>query len=80
MCRYRIIVTVAGPAALTLALAAAAAQAQSPHAAEDHHKRGLALGQRGELDRAMADFDRAIELDPRIVEARLNHGSAGHDK
>ena len=28
----------------------------------------------------MADFDRAIELDPRNVEARLNRGNLWHDK
>jgi tetratricopeptide (TPR) repeat protein len=27
------------------------------------------------MDSAMADFNRAFELDPRSFEARLNHGS-----
>ena len=52
------------PVTLALAIAASAAHAQSPRAAEDHHKRGLVLGRRGEFDRAIAEFDKAIELSP----------------
>src|SRR5262247_620171 len=61
MLSRRIIMTVIAPAALALAFAACAAQAQSSGAAEDHHKRGLALGNRGELDRAIAEYDKAIK-------------------
>ena len=72
----RIIMTVVAPAALALVFTACAAQAQSPRAAEDHHKRGLALGRRGEIDRAIAEFDKAIELNPRLADAWWNRGIA----
>jgi tetratricopeptide (TPR) repeat protein len=69
MLSRQIIMTVVAAAALALAFAACAAQAQSPLAAQDHHKRGLALGQSGELDLAIAEFDKAIELSPRLADA-----------
>jgi tetratricopeptide (TPR) repeat protein len=50
MLSRQIIMTVVATAALALSFAACAAQAQSPLDAEVHHKRGLALGQSGELD------------------------------
>src|SRR5215510_7245666 len=65
---------------ITLALATCVAQAQSPRAAEDHHKRGLALGKQGELDRAIAEFDKAIELNPRLADAWCNRGIAYYSK
>ena len=76
MLSHRIIMTVGASSALALAFAACAAQAQSPPAAEDHHKRGLALWQRGELDRAIAEFDKAIELNPRLADTYGNRGLA----
>ena len=80
MVSHRIIMTVFAPAALALAFAACAAEAQSPRAAEDHHKRGLALVQQGELDRAIAEFDKALELNPRLADAWCNRGIAYNSK
>src|SRR5262249_21554292 len=76
MVSHRIIMTVFAPAALALAFAACAAEAQSPRAAEDHHKRGLALVQQGELDRAIAEFDKALELNAPLADAWCNRGIA----
>src|SRR5262245_15361277 len=80
MLSHRIIMTVVAPAALALAFTACAAQAQSPQAAVENHKRGLALGQSGELDRAIAEFDKAIELSPRMADAWCNRGIAYNSK
>ena len=81
MLSHRIIMTVVAPAALALAFAAFAAQAQSPRVAEERYKRGLALAQRGELDRAIAEFDKAIELNPRLdaMAQRLALNVLGND-
>src|SRR5215510_11792957 len=65
---------------IALALETCAAQAQSPRAAEDHLKRGLILGRRGEFDRAIAEFDKAIEINPQLADAWCNRGLAYHLK
>ena len=62
MLSRRIIMTAVALAALALVFTASAAQAQPPRAAEENHKRGLALGQRGELDRAMPEFKLIFRL------------------
>src|SRR5262245_45229481 len=77
MLSHRIIMPVLALASFMLAaLTACAAHAQSPRIAEDHNKRGIALKQRGELERAIAEFDQAIELNPRLADAWCNRGSA----
>lgn len=40
------------------------------------NNRGLALGLRGELDRAIRDFDQALKLNPNYAEALRNRGEA----
>src|SRR4029434_5141677 len=80
MLSRQFIMTVVATAALALAFAACAAQAQSPLVDQDHHKRGLALGHSGELDLAIAEFDKAIELSPRLADAWCNRGIAYNSK
>ena len=41
-----------------------------------HVNRGILRLRRGQVDLAIADFDRAIELDPNQAEAYLNKGAA----
>jgi len=44
--------------------------------ADVYHSRGVAYARKGELDKAIADFDKAIELDPNFEEAYCNRGVA----
>ena len=46
----------------------------------DHVAQGLALLQSGETDKAIADFDMAIKLQPRLPVAFLSRGLAKEDK
>jgi tetratricopeptide (TPR) repeat protein len=39
-----------------------------------HYKRGTALGKKGEHDQAILCFDKALEINPRFVEAYCNRG------
>src|SRR5690242_19011626 len=39
-----------------------------------YNNRGNALREKGALDRAMADFDAAIRLEPRLADAYVNRG------
>src|ERR1041384_3873173 len=39
-------------------------------------ERGAAYGQKGDLDRAIADFDRAIQIEPNLADAYNNRGAA----
>ncbi len=59
----------------SLALTASLVQAQTSRAASaaSYLERGAELD-RGNLDRAIADFNRAIELDRRIARAYMNRG------
>ena len=41
---------------------------------DDHDSRGVIWGTRGEYDKAVADFDEAIRLDPRLKTAYVNRG------
>lgn len=43
--------------------------------ASDHVKQGLEYYEQGELDKAMAEFDKAIELEPDNVDAHRNLGT-----
>ena len=42
--------------------------------------RGSIWRDRGSLDRALADFDKAIQLDPNFAPAHNNRGLAWYDK
>ena len=42
--------------------------------------RGVAYGKKGEVDRAIADFDKAIALDPKLAFAYFNRGVAYEKK
>jgi len=44
--------------------------------ADAYNNRGFAYIQKGELDQAIADFDKAIELDPELAEAYNDRGYA----
>ena len=46
------------------------------NAAEIYSDRGVAWARLGDDERAMADFDRAIEANPYLAEARYNRGVA----
>ena len=39
-----------------------------------HYKRGTALAKKGENDQAILYFDKALEINPRFVEAYCNRG------
>ncbi len=51
-------------------------QAQAPRSAQDHFRRGLAHYTRGNLDAAIAEYNRAIELNPCSSHAFLHHDHA----
>src|SRR5205085_360952 len=51
-----------------------------PRAAAAYFARGMARMQKGELDDALTDFDRSLEIAPRNAEAWLNRGVAKHRK
>ena len=36
----------------------------------NYYNRGVAYGKKGELDRAIADYDQAIRLDPNLEEGK----------
>jgi tetratricopeptide (TPR) repeat protein len=50
----------------------AACSARGPHFAWVHFNRGLALARAGQLAGAQDAYDRALELDPKFAEARVN--------
>ena len=47
-----------------------------PEDAQSYYQHGLGFLQSGELDKAVADFTRALELDPQIPGAYLNRAWA----
>ena len=53
-----------------------AGQADKSALAWAHFNRGTALGMKGQLDRAIADLDKAIELNPQWAAAYSNRGRA----
>jgi tetratricopeptide (TPR) repeat protein len=53
--------------AIRIQQAQAAAPAAEPGSAQDHLKRGIAHGQKGEVDRAIAEFNKAIAVKPDAV-------------
>jgi tetratricopeptide (TPR) repeat protein len=46
----------------------------------EHYNRGIAWGAKGDYDRAIADYDQAIRLDPKHTAAYVNRGAAWSDK
>jgi tetratricopeptide (TPR) repeat protein len=58
------------------ALQVVAQQESERDAAVAYYRRGNAYGKKGDLDRAIADYDKAIELDPKYVMAYNNRGIA----
>ena len=62
---------------LSLWLAAQASAGDSPL---DYYNRGCAKLDKGDLEGAIADFDRALELDPTGTNAYINRGTAKHHK
>src|SRR4029077_18844208 len=64
---------------LSLMLPAVAA-AQTSAAADDYNSRGLAKEAKGDYDGAIADFNRAIELDPKLAIFYTNRGLAKEAK
>ena len=47
---------------------------QSNMSAEDYYNRGTVYAFRGDFERAIADYDKAIELNPNFVDAYYNRG------
>ena len=62
-----------------LLLAALAGACGGLSEAEEHYNRGVDLQNSGELDPAIANYDRAIELDPKYADAYNNRGNAYSD-
>ena len=54
----------------------AVAAAQTSQLADDYNSRGLAKETKGDHDGAIADYNRAIELDPKQPRAYMNRGFA----
>jgi tetratricopeptide (TPR) repeat protein len=53
---------------------------KSAHKARPYNSRGLCYAIKGSLDQAMADYSRAIEIDPLFVEAYNNRGLVYQNK
>src|SRR6266513_1572181 len=65
---------------LSLMLPAVAAAQTSAFAADDYNSRGLAKEAKGDHDGAIADYNRAIELDPKQPRSYMNRGFAKEAK
>jgi tetratricopeptide (TPR) repeat protein len=77
---HRNLLTITQAVFLTLSLSAALIQAQSRPTAEEYYKRGTALAQQGDFDRAIIEFDRAIEIKPRLAQVWCHRGMARYYK
>lgn len=66
----------ATPEALTQCDQALAGATRPRDRAATHVNRGIIYMVRGAYDRAQADFDRAIQLDPALAEGHVNRGAA----
>ena len=53
--------------------------AWDPNDAPAHNGRGWVWHAKGEHDKAMSDYDRAVQLDPRFAAAYVNRGLARAD-
>jgi tetratricopeptide (TPR) repeat protein len=62
------------PASATTETAAAPAGPAVPKDARGFHDRGLAYASKGAYDKAIADFNRALEQDPQFASALTNRG------
>ena len=65
---------------LALSLSIALTHATAQTSANDYVKSGYAKAKKGDLDGAIADFNRAIELDPKKAGAYTNRGSVRNAK
>src|SRR5262245_26725999 len=65
---------------LFMTLLAPALQAQTLGSAKDYCQRGNERRGRGQLNQAIEDYDRAIELDPRMAPAFQGRGAARREK
>jgi tetratricopeptide (TPR) repeat protein len=52
----------------------------NPKYAAPYYNRGIAWSDKGDLDRAIADYDQAIRLNPKHEHAYVNRGVAWSDK
>lgn len=52
----------------------------APNDDETYYNRGVAYDSKGEYDRAIADYSKAIELNPKYAEAYYNRGVDYYDK
>ena len=57
-----------------------ACHSQMPSTADGYNNRGMARKAKGDLDGAIADYTKAIEIDPRDAHAYYNRGIARDDK
>ena len=48
--------------------------------AEQHNTRGIALAEEGEHEHAIAEFSKAIEVDPKLAKAHYNRGLTYFEK
>ena len=55
-------------------------QVVAPDLAIVHYNRGIAWRAKGDYDRAIADYDQALRLDPKHEDAYVNRGAAWSDK
>ena len=58
----------------------AAEIAETKGEATGHNNRGLNYYKQGKLDTAIAEFKKALEINPGLIEARNNLGNAYHDQ
>src|SRR5262245_57870497 len=61
---------------IALALAAWAAHAKEPRSAKDYYQRAVERLEKGDLDRAIVDFNHAVELNPQFAKAYHGRGTA----
>jgi tetratricopeptide (TPR) repeat protein len=60
---------------LTILLVALTVQGQEPRTAQEYLERGIASVRNGNLAGALADFDKAIELEPNVAIHYINRGN-----
>ena len=74
-CRLILVITIT----FVLSLFSCASTQQKPSESEDanlYYNRGHAYGEKGQYDREIADYTRAIEIDPMFAKAYNNRGVA----
>ncbi|HZG51492.1 MAG TPA: tetratricopeptide repeat protein [Pyrinomonadaceae bacterium] len=65
---------------LLLLVAAAPTPAQTPRTAKDYVKRAAARYLKGDLDGAIADYNKALDSEPRVAEVYVKRGGARRAK